>query len=133
MDSKNISIDELLTYLNDAPITTKKKKKKCKQREDSPTVLAFIRTFMIQPGEIRVPTYKIYHEYFVKWTGRRRMDKLGRHSFFKVFKKYFKLVRWGYQRYYLLNNCFDLSNERDMDLAFFHRTITKRGKNVKKK
>jgi len=128
METKIISTEELLGFLEQAAPSGKKiKRRKPRLRVDNPTIMAFIRKYTIQPGEKRIPSYKIYHEYFVVWSGRRKIEKLGRSAFFRVFSKYFKQVRTGRQRYYLLNDCFDMMDKKLLELAFKHRKQLKRG------
>lgn len=70
------------------------------------SVLKFIQKFQIQVGKCKVPTYKIYHDYLVNTDSRYKLSKV---EFFRQFNKYFDRVRHGSQRFYLLNDCFDLS------------------------
>lgn len=123
-----ISTEDLMNMVDleaDRPNLTKKEKK----RKENETVLAFIRAKSITSGLVRVPTYKIFHEYQVMWTARNRNDKIGRTGFFRIFSRYFEQIRTGKQRYYLLNDCFDMSEE-SMKRAENHKNVNKRKKNV---
>jgi hypothetical protein len=74
-------------------------------------ILKFVQVHNIKHGNIRVPTYRIYYEY-AKWIrGWSTLYKVGKNEFFRHFNKMFLQTRTGRQRYYLLNDCLDMSPE----------------------
>lgn len=102
---------ELLDLLKQAEknSSSRKKSKKTKTHLGSHPVFRFIKSLKIQPGNNRVANYKIYYE-FTKWRGTGR-DSVSKREFFLYFSTEFESKRSGAQRYYLLNDCFDLSKE----------------------
>lgn len=114
--------EELLELLKKAEEV---KKSTPKVKVANKSVKKFIELFSIETGDVKVPTYKIFYEYYVKWTSRNRANKLGRNGFFREFNKYFESYRNGRQRYYMLNECFDMSDE-EMKKAYRHRTVKKK-------
>lgn len=104
----DISHEELLKLLNEEQDQTPKKKKP-KDRKD---VMMFIRHFQIEQGQTRVSTDLIYYN-FIKWTKVSWARKTSKIDFFKTFSKYFTQVRTGKQRYYLINDVLDTSEETE--------------------
>ena len=120
--STELTNEELYDLLKKADDNKLKRPKK--EYGVNKSVKAFAEKLGIQSGDIKVPTYKIFYEYYVKWTSRNRADKIGRHAFFREFNKIFQSYRNGRQRYYWLNDCFDMSEE-EMKKAYRHRTVKK--------
>lgn len=81
-----------------------------KKRENK-DVLAFIRKHELAPGINKVPNYVIYHQ-FALWANSTNWRKVwGKEEFFRTFKKHFEQKRSGNQRFYLVNDGLDLSDE----------------------
>lgn len=81
-----------------------------KKRENR-DVLAFIRKFELAPGDNKVPNYVIYHQFAI-WANATNWRKVwGKEEFFRTFKKHFEQKRSGNQRFYLINDGLDLSDE----------------------
>lgn len=90
--------------VNQQPSVTPKKR-------ENKDVLAFIRKFNIAPGENKVPNYVIYHQ-FALWANSTNWRKVwGKEEFFRTFKNHFEQKRSGNQRFYLINDGLDLSDE----------------------
>ena len=83
---------------------------KLKKDKENKDVLNFIKKNGILPGDTRVPTYAIYYHYSI-WTRTNWARLWGKEEFFRTFRKHFTQVRTGRQRYYLLNDALDLSDE----------------------
>lgn len=79
------------------------------------SVRRFVKDFQITYGEIKVPTYVIYYNY-IKWVKNLNLTKVGKTEFFRQFKREFDQKRSKSCRYYMLNECFNLSEEA-MDRA----------------
>lgn len=81
-----------------------------KKRENK-DVLAFIRKFNLAPGDNKTPNYVIYY-HFALWANKTNWRKVwGKEEFFRTFKKHFQQKRSGNQRFYLINDGLDLSEE----------------------
>lgn len=78
--------------------------------KENKDVIKFIRKSGITSGSNKVPTYVIYY-HFIKWTKKTWTKQWGKTEFFRTFRKYFELKRSGHQRYYLVNDALDLSDE----------------------
>lgn len=106
-------IDEKELYeLLEREETKAKPKKPFKHKENS-QVLRFIRHHQLAPGDNKVPTYLIYYHY-IKWFPRVRTNEAkhwGKEEFFRTFKKHFEQRRNGNQRFYMINDGLDLSDE----------------------
>ncbi len=96
------------------------KKKAQNEQSDNPSapikrqnreVLSFIRKTGLSPGDNKVPNYVLYY-HFMKWSNARRWNRLwGKEEFFRTFKQHFEQKRSGNQRFYLINDALDLSDE----------------------
>lgn len=75
------------------------------------SVYDFIKAFNIASGETKVPNYMIFFKYITYKRERNEAGKCGKTEFFRHFKKEFNQVRSNSCRYYLLNECFELSEE----------------------
>jgi hypothetical protein len=104
------SIDELFRLLEEEQRNKEDPKESLKKGYENKDVLRFIRKFKLAPGENKVPTYLIYHQYKI-WQRTVWKAPWGKEEFFRTFKKYFEQRRTGNQRYYLLNEGLDLSKE----------------------
>jgi len=105
-----------------------------KRDYSDPSTVKFIQSYDIQSGEIKVPTYRIYYEYFRVWTAMASTDKVSKIEFFRNFNQYFTQKRNGNQRFYCLNECLDMSE--DMMLKALQYDVKKHRKGtlcVKKK
>lgn len=103
-------LEELIKLAQDA-IDEDKETPKAADRRSRYTraVKRFIIEKGIKDGEVRVPVYKMVHEYY-KWegvSGRKASPReLGR-----ILAKYFKRHKTGTYRYYMLNAFCDMSKE----------------------
>lgn len=94
-------------------------------------VLKFIRKFDLQPGSNKVPTYMIYY-HFAQWHRGQWRSLWGKEEFFRTFKKHFEQKRSGNQRFYMINDALDLSEEMYEKAKKYEQKWQKRGKKVKK-
>lgn len=69
----------------------------------------FIQDKGIVHGEVKVPVYRLVHEYF-KWDGAQGR-KASPRELGRVFSVYFKKHKTGKYRYYLLNEFCDMSKD----------------------
>lgn len=102
-------IEELQKLLEEEENKKEKSIPQAKEYENK-DVLKFIRNTGLSPGDNKVPTYMIYY-HFIKWCNPRWGTLWGKEEFFRTFKKHFQLKRSGHQRYYMINDALDLSNE----------------------
>lgn len=63
----------------------------------------YIGYYNLKKGIDRVPTYLLYYVYKSLIEGYEEELPLSKTSFFKELKTHFKAIRWGKQRYYLLD------------------------------
>ena len=102
-------LKELLDILNKEAGNKKPKERRyCKKRNYE--VERFIRKKQIAPGNIKFPTYLIYYHYCL-WTQHDWSKKWGKTEFFRYFSKFFVQKRSGHQRYYLLNDSLEITEE----------------------
>jgi hypothetical protein len=94
-------------------------------------VLKFIRKLDIQPGTNKVPTYIIYYQ-FAQWHQTQWRNLWGKEEFFRTFKKHFEQKRSGNQRFYMINDALDLSDEMYEKAKKYDQKYQKRNKKVKK-
>lgn len=80
------------------------------KRGENKDVIKFIRKTGLAPGENKVPTYLIYYT-FIKWCKKYWINQWKKEEFFRTFKQHFQLKRSGNQRFYLINDAIDLSEE----------------------
>ncbi len=92
-DKQSLSDDELIQLASQS-IEPQKEKHIPQSTTD---VERFISHYSMKPGTDKVGTGHIYLIY-LKWGGRKESR-----AFFRIFKKYFKQVRTGKQRFYLIN------------------------------
>lgn len=125
MSVKSVTIEELEKLIKDEPVRKKR------TPEDPKTVINFIQDFQITRGDIKVPTYLIFFEYYNNFSRHARNRKYKRNAFFRLFSEHFEQVRTCNQRYYLLNDCFDLSKE-NLERAYNHCKISRKRNGTKK-
>lgn len=63
----------------------------------------FLKSYNIENGLDKVPTYLIYYLYRKFLSSNLEILPIKKRQFFKQFKQLFKLKRYGKQRYYLLD------------------------------
>lgn len=115
-NQNDIDVDELLDILNNP-------ERKHQERRDKTAVTAFIRHNKIESGDVKVPTHIIFYKY-IQWAIAKGYKKWGYTEFFRTFGKYFKQIRTNKQRYYLLNNVFDLSLQNELRALRHKRLFT---------
>jgi hypothetical protein len=99
-------------------------------KETTP-VHKFMVEFPIRPGLVKVPTYVLYYTYRVKFKGN---PKITRHMFFLEFKKLFKQVRHGTQRFYLLDaDNLDMTREGLLEAKYYDERHSHGRTKVKRK
>jgi hypothetical protein len=108
MINKDVSAEELLRLLEEEE-GPKPKKRKPKDRKE---VMKFIRDMGIEPGHTKVSTDLIYYN-FVKWTENTWAKKRSKIDFFRTFSRHFEQHRKTKQRYYLINDVLDTSEEME--------------------
>ncbi len=94
-------------------------------------VLKFIRKLGIEPGTNKVPTYMIYYQ-FAQWHQTQWRNLWGKEEFFRTFKKHFEQKRSGNQRFYMINDALDLSDEMYEKAKRYDKKYQNRSKKVKK-
>lgn len=105
--TKKTELQELLDLIEKE--VPKKKKIYDPSKRRNKDVERFIRKSGLQPGDIKVPTYLIYHQY-CRWCPKNWAHKWGKTEFFRFFSKYFEQKRSGNQRFYMVNDALDLSD-----------------------
>ena len=90
-----------------------------KQKSLEPTECGFfsfyISHYNLKEGLDRVPTYLLYYAYYSLIQGYEEELPLSKTSFFKELKTHFKAIRWGKQRYYLLDKQSILNINNNME------------------
>jgi hypothetical protein len=109
-----------------APVSTSKNGRENKD------VLRFIRKKELERGEIKVPTYVIYYHYAI-WRQSQWGKPYGKEEFFRTFKQRFEQKRSGNQRFYMINDALDLSNELYEKAKKYDQKWQNRSKNKKAK
>jgi len=131
-DDDLISTEDIFKFLEKMEgkkeVIPKISTQKSKENKD---VLKFIQKNGIIPGNYRVPTYVIYYQY-MKWTRTTWYSFWGKEEFFRTFKKHFKQVRTGKQRYYLLNDALDLSDEAEKKAKLYDEKKRRQSEKIKK-
>jgi len=102
----DVTLKELLEYVD----ATDDLKVDTKENYIPSHITRFCRKLQLRHGENKVPSYVIFMTY-MRWKGYPSKKKYKPIGFFRYFCKLFKLKRHGNQRYYLLNDSFDLSKE----------------------
>jgi len=121
--SNLVDLKELEELLKEENTPTRPARKQHQNR----TVLKFIEESRVRPGEYRVPTFVIYY-LFSTWVNRTKRKNVGKEAFFRTFKQHFEQVRYGKQRYYLVNDAWELTDE----LYEKAKTHKKRWQDIKK-
>jgi len=125
MDS-SYDLDELLSILENTDETEEKIQKPFK---DNRRVINFINENNIKVGDIKFPTYVVYY-HFAKWCGKFRD---GKSEFFRTFSKHFEQKRSKNQRFYLLDESLEFTQEvREKALKFKSKRKTVRGQKQKR-
>ena len=106
MSQDSVDLKELEELLKEEE-TPSRNTRKCPENR---TVLRFIEDTKVRPGEHRVPTYVIYY-IFCKWIRKTQRRPVGKEGFFRTFKTKFDLKRSGKQRYYMVNDAWELTEE----------------------
>jgi hypothetical protein len=78
--------------------------------KDNKEVIKFLKKTGLAPGENKVPTYIIYYAYR-EWAVANWVKVWKKEEFFRTFKRYFTQKRTGRQRYYLINDAIQLTEE----------------------
>jgi hypothetical protein len=125
----NIDLDEL-NKLIEQEEELKKPTVQPKERENK-DVLKFIRDHQLTPGENKVPTYVIYYV-FTRWTLKKWKRRWKKEEFFRTFKKHFEQKRHGNQRFYMVNDAIELTDELYEKAKKYDKTY-KRKKDKKSK
>lgn len=141
MTNKPASLEELLAAIDNlenkvelANISLENSSKKTKkQSKHYKQLCRFIKECNITSGTIRVPIYRMVHEYH-KWA-EKHDTKPTPYELSKVMREHFKFVRSGAGRYFLVNDFCDMSiKARKSSKTFYKRyVLNKREKNEKKK
>jgi len=74
------------------------------------SILTFIKHYQLKPGTVLIPTYLIYYYYKVKYS-HSHVVKVGKTEFFRVFNMFFEQKRKTNQRYYLLDDSLEITDE----------------------
>jgi hypothetical protein len=134
---KTVDTKELLELLEKAKRdreSSRSTRRKPGEPKQYASVKRFIKSFGIQEGIDRVPTYVIYYTYRIKWLKEKQQNKTNKINFFRTFKSFFKMVRTGQGRYYLLNgDAFDLTREGRLEAKNYDKQETKRVKTTRKR
>lgn len=126
MSDFKLTDEEIFNALESAQKT--KPVAKPKEKKDNKDVIRFIRKTGLAPGENKVPTYVIYYQ-FVKWCNPTWTRVWKREEFFRTFKRHFELKRTGRQRYYMINDALNLTDE----IYEKAKKYNQKWKNVKRK
>lgn len=135
MTEKELSIEELLKIVNSGDESILEDEAPRKPTGYHRVALRFIKAKKIAPGPIRVPIYKIMYEFY-KWDGAAYGEKCSATELGRHFTKYFDRERSGKYRYYMLNNCFDMSKEAMKKAKRYYRKwhlARKRNEKVRQK
>lgn len=101
-----------------------------KEEESLDEISLFIKQFNIKKGKDKVETFIIYAMYLkLKSTN----PKLSRVDFFRKLCKNIETVRWGKQRYYLVDRSVMLLSTDDEENMRIHESIRKKEINLRKK
>lgn len=103
----SIDLEELKKLLEEEGETTPSTSEKLKQNRD---VISFIQKNRIAPGDVKAPNYLIYYMY-VQWARPRACRVWGKSEFFRTFKQFFKRQRSGNQRFYKVNEYFNVDDD----------------------
>jgi len=75
----------------------------------------YISHFNLKKGLDKVPTHLLYYSYFTFIASHKEELPLSMVAFFKELKKHFTAVRWGKQRYYLIEKSSILNIDDNME------------------
>lgn len=126
----NIDFDKIQHLLNEAS----KVKKKYKRTKNASTVNQFIAQKGIQSGNKKVPCYRIYYEYMVKFKKNYPDIKLKKPAFFREFAKQFPAYRTR-TRGFMLNDALTTDHNTMLQAKTFdvqYKTEARRKGNEKK-
>jgi hypothetical protein len=112
---KDMSLEELIKLVDEKP-------KRNNTKKISKSYCKFIADNNVARGELKVPSYYIYFK-FREWCGNTNNKKISKVHFFRLFNKDFDQVRHGYQRYYLINDVFDISEEELKEAKEFNKKV----------
>lgn len=99
-----LSIDELLEK-------AEQKQKKPRRSENHRDVQRYIEAMKIETGTTAVPTYVIFYHYRSIYDGSHFNTKANKTVFFRTFGKRFPTYRKNKQRYYLINDFIQITDE----------------------
>lgn len=85
-----------------------KKLRKSKYRNN---VVKFLGEKGIKSGKVKVPTHRLFYEYRVNFQKDNRALKASSVEFSRILADYFDKYRDGRQRYFLINDVLDMSEE----------------------
>lgn len=98
------SIDDLIARAEN-------KVKRSRKYENNINTIRYIERVGWEAGETLVPTYVIYWHYRSVYDGCHQDNKARKVVFFRTFSKRFPKYRKNKQRYYLLNNVIEITEE----------------------
>ena len=104
-----VDYDELVKLIEEEQKPRPKAKKKDRSSRGR-WVNKFIKEHNIETGPLKVPTYVIYY-HFAKWADGGWAKRYSKIEFFRNFNKHFEQKRSGHQRYYMINDSLELSEE----------------------
>lgn len=123
MDIKNLNTEELVEIAGSS--SPKKRDNK------TTTVDRFIRRLGITRGSKRVPNYLIYYIYMTQHS-EVHANKVNKIPFFRHFGQEFEQVRWGKQRFYLIDWPIEVTKELLERAKSYDRKYQGSGKNETK-
>ena len=128
-------LEELIRRAQELTEEDKEEKPKARDRRSRYTtsVKRFLRERNITSGNIKVPVYKLVHEYN-KWE-KGSSNKASPKELGRIISHYFKKHRSGAYRYYLLNEFCDMSREEMLKSKEYYRMyfLRRKTRNVRKK
>jgi hypothetical protein len=90
-------------------------KQKSLEATDGGFFSLYLSHYNLKKGLDKVPTHLLYYSYFTFIAHHKEELPLSKGCFFKELKKHFKAVRWGKQRYYLIDKSSILNIDDSME------------------
>jgi hypothetical protein len=129
--TSKVNLDELLDILEN---DDNYKENTRRPKEENKFVNKFINEKSLGPGSVKTPTYIIYY-FFHYWFRGNHPLKLkvpGKTEFFRTFNKYFEQKRSKKQRFYYINNVFNITPEIRDEAKFMFGSQKRRYRSERK-
>lgn len=101
----------------------KNKKKLQETSEELSTFDLYINAYQLKEGVDKTPSYLLYYSYIEFMKQHEEDLPLSKITFCKRLKKLLKFVRWGKQRYYLIDkSSFKITEDLEFKALLWHKS-----------